>query len=250
MKRRVWRTYTAMVWLALAGCQSRKTQSPEGSSAAGEHLPAVPSGSVALPDAVNAADAPKAPSVAEPSTDNLVTYRDAVHGVSFAYPSVWRPAAAGSTYLASPEFAEMAPKPFITEAFSPKDNLYADTVLSGLSFSYTVKPRSTAAACAALSGKALLDPMETRQATYGGRLYTEGKGGDAGMCHQLEATVDTTLQGTSCYLFERDTMTRCPYTETQSRPRPLTKSEETALQRHLDAVMQSVRIAATAAKTP
>ena len=221
----------------LAGCHSSAPAPRPGSD-----LPVTSSRSVALPGAVDAADAPKAPAVAEPRTDDLVEYRDPSHGVSFQYPSVWRPMQPGTGYLPQPAFTEVARKPLITQAFSPAGNVYADTVLSSLSFSYTAQPGSDAAACAALPGKAFQSAAGSRKLTYNGRSYTEEDGGDAGMCHQLSSTLDSTLQGSTCLLFERDLATVCPFSKSATEPRPLTANEQAALQRHLDAVMASVRI--------
>lgn len=221
-----------------AGCRSSST-----TPTVGDRLPVASSRSVALPGAVDAADAPKAPAVAEPRTDDLVQYRDPTHGVRFQYPSVWRPAQPGNSDLGQPYFAQAAPRPLITQVFSTKGTPYADTVLDSLSFSYTVQARTTAAACAAIPGKALQAPLGRSPVTYNGRRYSESSGGDAGMCHHFAATVDTTFQGSTCYIFERDTMALCPSIKTQTEPRPLTAPEQQALQRHLDAVMGSVQIA-------
>lgn len=228
------------VAIAMAGCRSSRTAPQPG-----KDLPVTSSRSVALPGAVDAADAPKAPAVTEPRTDDLVEYHGAAHGVSFQYPAIWRPADRSTDYFPQPEFVGVAPKPIITQAFSSAGNKYADTVLRSLSFSYTVQPGSSPAACAMLPGKALQDPAASRKATYNGRVYSEADGGDAGMCHHLRATVDSTFQGSTCYIFERDTATVCPFAETSTRPRPLMDAERTALQRHLDAVMASVRIDGT-----
>ena len=230
----------AAAQLAAAGCHST-----QNAPRLGDRLPVTSTSSVALPGAVDAADAPRSPDVAEPRTDNLVEYRDPAHGVSFQYPSVWRPAS-GTGYLGSPDFASVAPTPLVMQQFTSKGTYYAGTVLQALSFSYTVKQHSTQAECASLPGKALGNSADKPiSATYNGFRYTEDKGGDAGMCHHLSATVDTVLNGTTCYLFERDTMTGCPYTESRTRPRPLTASEQTALQRHLNAIMDSVQIGKT-----
>ncbi len=223
--------------LAPAGCHSKQS-----APRVGDRLPVTSTSSVALPGAVDAADAPRSPDVAEPRADNLVEYRDPAHAVSFQYPSVWRPAS-GTGYLGNPEFVSVAPRPLVMQQFASKGTYYADTVLQALSFSYTVKQPSNPAECASLPGKAMQNSAEKPLfATYNGLRYTEDKGGDAGMCHYLSATVDTVFKAETCYLFERDTMTGCPYTESQTRPRPLTLSEGKALQHHLDAIMNSVQI--------
>lgn len=221
------------VWGIVTGCRS--------DAPAGHSLPTTSPQSVALPGAVNSADAPNAPAVAESSTATLVAYRDRAHGLSFEYPSVWRPEQAGGN-LPQPEFASVAPKPLITQAFDPARTFYADTVLSSLSFSYTVQSHSDRAACAAIPGRAVQAAGPAQTSTYGGVSFTEAAGSDAGMCHHLSTTVDTALRGSDCFIFERDTATTCPFVKTSKLPRPLTPQEQTALARHLDDVMQSVRI--------
>lgn len=230
-------TLCAAVLIALAGCHA-STSAPT----VGDRLPVTSSKSVALPGAVDTADAPRAPAVAEPRADNLVQYRDAVHGVSFAYPSAWRPAQPGNTDLQQPDFAGVAPKPLITQVFSSKGNPYESTVLDSLGFSYTVQPHTSAANCAAIPGKALGNTGGGHSAVYNGRQYSESSGGDSSTCHHLTAIVDTTLASSGCYIFERDVMTTCPYVKTTTEPRPLTAAEGSALQRHLDAVMGTVTI--------
>ena len=237
MQERTTHMLCLAILAGLAGCHASKS-----APSVGDRLPVVSSKSVALPGAVDAADAPGSPAVAEPRADNLVEYRDTAHGVSFGYPSVWRPAQLGNTDLGQPEFAQVAPKPLITQVFSSKGTPYENTVLDSLGFSYTVQPHTTAAACAAIPGKALQNSGTGSSAVYNGRRYTENSGGDASTCHRLAATVDTTLVGSTCHIFERDTATTCPFVKTNTEPRPLTAAEQAALGRHLDAVMQSVQI--------
>lgn len=244
MQERVFSVMIAAIILGVSGCHSSHT-----APTVGDRLPITSSSSVALPGAVDTADAPRAPAVAESRTDrgadNLVEYRDDAHGVSFQYPSVWRPSQTGTGDLGQPDFAQVAPKAIITQVFNSKGNYYEDTVLDSLSFSYTVQRHTSAAACAAIPGKALQNAASSSPVTYNGRQFSESHGGDAGMCHHLAATVDTTLQGIVCYIFERDTMTTCPYVKTKTTPRPLTSDEQTSLARHLDAIMKSVQISDT-----
>lgn len=219
----------------LTGCR----QSGHGNTAGGD-LPVTSTQSAALPGATNAADAPHAPQVAESQTAQLTTYRDPTSGVSFQYPTVWRPAIAGQSPI-EPEFEQVAGKARITQEFLPDGNYYAPTVLRALMFSYTVKSGSSATACANVAERATPDAA-VKQVTYGGVPFTEASGGDAGMCTHVQTQVDTALQGHECFVFERDFVTGCPFVKSKTDPRPLTDKETAALQRHLDAIMQSVQI--------
>ncbi len=233
------RAVPLLLLAAFAGCGRSGThgQPPP----VGRDLPTVSSKSAALPGATDAADAPNAPSVAESQSATLTTYRDPINGVNFQYPTVWRPVQART--LPAPEFAARAGPARITQAFSPVGTMYARTNLQALTFSYTVRDGSNAAGCAALPAEASPNATGSRQVTYNGVPYREARGGDAGMCTRVQATVDTTLRGKQCLVFERDFITNCPYVQNKTAPHPLTNQETAALQRQLDAVMASVQIA-------
>lgn len=234
---RGWNVVAGLVVLAVTGCSRSKARDAK---AVGADLPVTSTSSVALPDATDAADAPHAPQVAESQRADLTTYRDPTTGVSFQYPTVWRPAVAGQSPV-NPDFEQVAGKARITQEFLPNGNPYALTVLRGLMFSYTVKAGSNGESCAQLAKRATPDAT-VKQASYGGVPFSEASGGDAAMCTHVQAQVDTTLKGSRCFVFERDFVTSCPYVKTKTDPRPLTGKEAAALQQSLDAVMQSVRI--------
>ena len=225
-----------MVFLAAVGC-SRSKQPRQ----VGGNLPVVASGSVALPDATDAADAPHSPSVAESRDASLTAYRDSATGVSFRYPAAWRPAI--GTTLPAPAFRDVAGPARITQQFTPERTALAQTVLRGLSFSYTVKNGSDQASCAAIPTRASAGGTSAREVNYGGVSFSEVSGGDAAMCTHVETVVDATLRGDQCLVFERDMVTTCPYVKSATLPRPLTTEETRALQGELEAVMRSVEIA-------
>lgn len=222
----------------LAGC--RRSGQPK---AAGSDLPITSSQSAALPGATDAADAPNAPEIAESRSADIATYRDPASGITFQYPSFWRPAVAGQSPI-TPVFEQSVGKSHITQEFIPEGTIYAPTVLRALMFSYTVKSGSDAAQCAAIVNRVIQGAARVTTATYGGATYTEASGEDAGMCTQVQTRVDSTLSGSRCAVFERDFVTSCPFVKSKTEPRPLTEKETTTLERQLDAVMQSVRITA------
>ena len=226
-----------MLWLvAMVGC--RRGAEPRK---VGGDLPVTSSTSVALPGATDAADAPRAPSVLESQRADLTLYRDPATGVSFRYPTVWRPAQGG--VVPAPAFSAVAGSPRITQEFSPQGNVYAPTVLRGLTFSYTVQTNSDRDACAAVPRRAVQSSADRGDVIYGGNNFAEASGSDAGACTRVESRVDSTLRDRECLVFERDFITSCPYVTSQTLPRPLTQAETAALHRHLDDIMQSVQIA-------
>ncbi len=224
--------------VGLAGCKGTSSKKPK---VVGGDLPVASSSSVALPGATDAADAPHAPSVAESGDANLTTYRDPGTGVSFRYPTIWRPAV--GQVLPAPAFAAVAGAPRMTQQFTPEGTPYADTVLRAMTFSYTAKAGLDQAGCADLPVKIVAGATQPGKVFYGATAYTEASGGDAAMCTQVKTRVDTTLRGGQCLVFERDIVTSCPFVKSTTLPRPLTAGENAALQQHLDAVMQSVQIA-------
>lgn len=200
----------------------------------------VPAGSRALPGSVNSADAPQAPRV-QTNRNALTTFRDAQHGLSFQYPSSWRPLVPNGA-MAEPDFtAELGPA-LGSEAMLAGDTPLADTNMIGISFSWTVKTKSDPASCARLAADAL--PMGTEQPgeSFHGVTFQRGSGSDSGMCHHVTPELDTTFRGGKCYIFERDLETTCPDIKTPSKDTPLRPAQRAALQRSLDAVMGSVTL--------
>ncbi|MEO6924746.1 MAG: hypothetical protein ABI142_13040 [Bryocella sp.] len=202
----------------LVGCQS-KTDDP-----------------AVVPTRVMAAVKPVSAGVAADA--NLTTYRDPKTGVSFAYPKVWVVSADSPSYMGGalpPSYGE----PRASFAFSPKGNLYEKTVLLGLVFSYAVKQAANEAACT--EGFATMGNVDAgKRVTVNGIGFTEYVGGDAGMCHEQAHQIDVAYRDGQCVAFERDVNTEC-YGAGDGKRR-LTEQEKKALQRHLDAVMQSVRV--------
>ncbi len=174
------------------------------------------------------------------------TYQDPKYGVQFRYPTVWTPVAATEIgYLGSAITGiDKASKVDFRAAvrFSPDNNLYSKTDLSYLAFVYAVAPAPTAQVCDKLATSSI-DPGDHRQTiTVAGVNFTQVEGGDAAMMHRLSSEVDWTWRNGHCFLFEQDFAGIAPKVKEGSRP--LTSAEEKSLQRHLSAILASVRFTA------
>ncbi len=222
---------TALFGSALTGCHSN-------GNTAGSKLPVVPADSRALPGSVNSADAPEAPRV-QTGPDAVTSFRDPETGVSFRYPSSWRPLEAGGP-VDAPSFTAAVGPPRGTQAFLAAGTPLARTDLLGISFAWTVKPKMDAAACARMATDALPMGTELSPETIHGVQFHRGTGGDNGMCHHASATLDTAWREGSCYFFERDLETTCPNINTPGADAALTGTERAKLQGLLDGVMDSV----------
>ena len=218
---------------ALCGCRS-------GNSDVGSKLPVVPADSRALPGSVNSADAPVAPRV-QTNRAALTTFRDAQHGLSFQYPSAWRPLVPNGS-MAAAQFTSTLGPALDSQAMLAEDTNLANTDLIGISFSWTVKEDGNAAACARLAADAL--PMGTEQPAelIRGVLFQHASGGDNGMCHHVSSELDTAFHAGRCYVFERDLETTCPDIKFPAKDTPLTPAQRAGLERTLDALMHSVTL--------
>lgn len=165
-------------------------------------------------------------------------YTDTARGVRFSYPVVWTLTTSPSGYLPA---AIQGDRVHIVQSvvFSPEGNLYEQTNLSGLAFTYALASVPDAAACSAfVTGNTEASGPATHTA-IAGVPFTEIGGSDAGMSHQLVFTIDSTWRNGQCYLFERDEATIAP--GVQEGKHPLTPQQDRALQRHLREVFESVR---------
>ena len=224
-----------MLWTAviLSGCRAAHDD-------VGSKLPVVPADSRALPGSVNSADAPEAPRV-QTNRDALTSFRDPQHGLSFRYPSEWRPLATGGP-MAPPGFAEKLGPELGSQAMLAEGTALANTNLIGISFSWTVKAKLNAAGCSRLAAAAL--PMGTEQPpeSIHDVTFQRESGGDSGMCHHMQSTLDSTLHAGRCYVFERDLETTCPDIKSPAGDVALSNSQRLQLERTLDGIMSTVTL--------
>ena len=131
-------------------------------------------------------------------------------------------------------------KPRAQFLFSPSNNLYVNTVLNSLAFSFFVVPAENAASCVERARAATGGDVESAAVTVHGTNFTEISGASAGMCHEQTSQIDVTFRAGQCLAFERDFNTHC--FGVRDGDRQLTGQEKRALQRHLDQVMSSVNL--------
>jgi hypothetical protein len=189
-------------------------------------------------DQPSTAPAPAAAISAEPAS-NLAHFRDPGTKVSLDYPNIWSTSSRSPAYLGG-QIPPSYGQPVFVASFSPVGNLYQKTVLTSLVFIFSTKTVPSAASCAA--GLQASAPASPTPAAYNGVSYQEYSTGDAGMCHEQQATVDIAYRKDlrRCFAFERDFNTEC--FGAGDNKRRLTPQETQALQHHLDAIMQSVQV--------
>lgn len=206
---------------------------------AGNDLPVTGADSRALPGSVNAADAPESPRTVTNSQE-VTTFQDPETGISFRYPTDWRPLSPAGP-LPEPAFAATAGAAQGSEAFAAAGTPYAKTNLAGLSFGWTVKPGLSDSQCTALATRALQQSKPGHE-SINGVSYTRVEGGDAGMCHQRSAVIDAATHNGKCFLFERDMDTICPDIKGPGQDVALSAAQQATLRSGLDAVMASVQL--------
>lgn len=224
-----------LIPLILLGSGCRSTPGKVGGD-----LPVVPANSRALPGSVNSADAPESPRVQTIQRD-VTSFHDPETGISFDYPSEWRPLVLGGPMYA-PSFTQKLGPAIGSQALLPAGTAFAKSNLVGISFAWTVKPKMSAAACDRAAIAALPGGKPASPETIGGLRFTRAGGGDGSMCHQRMSVVDTASHAGKCYVFERDIETMCPGVTTPGDDVALSPAQGKELQSQLDLVMASVRL--------
>jgi hypothetical protein len=219
------------------GCHTNSSNQLAASSA--------PAQSAALPASSTAADAPSAPTVSM-SKASITTYSDPATGVSFQYPSGWRPLTPADGIF-NPEFTQNYGPAKLVETFHPKGTPYASSNLVGMTFSYTAKTGTNAADCKKVPAAINQGQTPSKTETIHGVAYTRADGGDGATCHEMSFTVDAAEVGGKCYIFERDLETECAGVHGPGTDVALTAAQQAALQKQLDEAMASVQI--TVSKT-
>jgi len=176
------------------------------------------------------------------ANNQIKTYRDAQHGVSFQYPMPW---------VSDPEMGFYLPaqillpdrKPLAAVGFGgsqkSKYHPYPKTNLSGVQFVYVVLPEATAEQCQHETKGEEESDKETQE-TIHGVSYRHLSSGGAGLCHQAEDQIYAAYRGGRCYLFDAAIDTVCP--DPDDGRREITPAEINTLRNQLKQIMQSVRI--------
>jgi len=168
----------------------------------------------------------------------LTTYTDSKNGVSFQYPSVWKPVASPADYgqsLVRENSNNISPV-FAVE-FSQEGNLYDKTNLEGLAYVYFATPSPNITACATLGDVNQGQPPRPTNTTINGLRFQHSTGGDGGMSQWMASDAYSIYRNGTCFIFEEIFKT---VNAQVAGKRDLTKAQTTALQRHLDAITQSI----------
>ena len=168
----------------------------------------------------------------------LTTYSDPKTGVTFQYPSVWKPVADPANYGQSlvRENSNNITPVFAVE-FSQEGNLYEKTNLEGLGYVYFAAPSPNIAACATLGDVNQGQPPKPTYTTIHGLRFQHSTGGDGGMSQWMTSDAYSVYRNGTCYIFEEIFKT---VNAQVAEKHELTKAQATALQRHLDAITQSI----------
>jgi hypothetical protein len=182
----------------------------------------------------------RAQTLTTPTAVPMAAYTDPSGEVSFKYPIVWKADTSAKFYI-SPHILQGGASPQAQVIFWPAGNYYAKTTLTALVFAYLKVPEPSLEACTALAVGSI--PAKPDALLINGIAFQHFDTGDAGMCHGSDQHVYWTYRksgsGGTCYLFEGDMNTSC--SGAYEGQRDLTDSEKRALNRHLNAIPQSIR---------
>jgi hypothetical protein len=173
------------------------------------------------------------------------TYNDLQHGVSFRYPSIWKPSVQFS-YIPPALTQSAVAKPIAGFSYSeggfPRTQLvgpYAGTNLEGIGLVYSAIPAASLTDCKAKAVSVSNTPGDT-PVSLGGRFFSVYKTEGAGMSQSTSGKLYATYAGSTCYLFETDVAMVAP--GVADNIETLTPTQLQFIDTHLLAIMESVRI--------
>jgi hypothetical protein len=173
------------------------------------------------------------------------TYKDAEHGVTFRYPSVWE----ADTQLAYNPPALSIPadvKPVAGFAYELDGSLirkivapYSRTSLEGFGIVYSVFAAGSAVRCRAYAAT-LAETPQMHTVLLANRTFWRYETSTYGMMQSTSGWLYATYTNRLCYLFETDVAVGS--IEGIENARELTSDESRSIDLHLFSVMKSVRI--------
>jgi len=175
------------------------------------------------------------------------TYRDAEHGVSFRYPSVWEAGTAfGYHTPALSDYDETEPIAGFgyEEGGFPRGDIvgpYTRTNLEGFGLVYSALPGANLAACESRAA-AVARTQEHTHTVLAGRSFTVYQTGEGGMSQWIYGELYVTYAPGTCYWFE--TGIAGVVTDVADGIKGLTRVQTRSIEAHLLEIMRSVRIAA------
>ena len=171
-------------------------------------------------------------------------YTDPQHGVSFRYPSAWKPATQFGYHLPALTLEDKPIAGFgYQEGGFPRQRVvgpYSATNLEGFGIVYAAAPAASAGACQAKAA-ALAETQEHRTLTFNGRPFTAYETAEGGMSQAISGNLYAAYVQPVCYLFETDVAIALPGA-LDGIP-ALTPAQSRSITAHLLDIMKSVRIA-------
>jgi hypothetical protein len=173
------------------------------------------------------------------------TYRDAEHGVTFRYPSVWQ-AETQFAYIPPALSSTSSTKPIAGFAYEeggfPRDQVtgpYSATTLEGFGIVYSVIATGSSAECRA-SAASLSEPPQPHTTVLAGRSFWVFRTFDGAMMQSTSGRLYATFANHLCYLFETDVAASSA--GVLEDVRELTSAQSHSIDLHLLNIMKSVRI--------
>jgi hypothetical protein len=174
------------------------------------------------------------------------TYVDRPSGVTFRYPSAWKP---GTQFGYHPPSlvhldGDRAIAGFIYEVGGfPRDRVvgpYSGTNLEGFGLVFATVPAASAAACDSKAAS-VAESAKHSQVRLGNRPFSAFGTGEAGMSQSISGTLYATWLGHTCYLFETGIAMASP--DVMEDVQALTPEQSRFIEKGLLGIMKSVRIA-------
>jgi hypothetical protein len=173
------------------------------------------------------------------------TYKDAEHGVTFRYPSVWE----ADTQLAYNPPALSIPadiKPVVGFAYELDGSLlgnivapYSRTNLEGFGIVYSVFAAGSSARCRAYAAT-LAETPQMHTVLLANRTFWRYETSTNGMMQSTSGWLYATYTNRLCYLFETDVAVGSK--EGRENVRELTSDQSRSIDLHLLSIMKSLRI--------
>jgi hypothetical protein len=172
------------------------------------------------------------------------TYIDRQHGVSFRYPSVWKPETQfGYHPPALAQSDEVKPTAGFgySEGGFPRDHIvgpYSATNLGGFGIVYSAIPVANASACET-TASSVSRASKPLSVVFGGRSFSERDTVDVGMSQSSSGKLYASYIRPTCYLFETSVALSSQVDGFQT----LTPDQLRSIDNHLLSIMKSVQIA-------
>lgn len=172
------------------------------------------------------------------------TYRDRGDGVTFRYPSVWKPT---SQFAYHPPALTLSNQDGSILGFGyseggfPRTSIvgpYSETNLEGFGVVYSAVPARNVADCESVTASLARTPRHS-SIVLGGRFFSVYDTGEAGMSQFIQGKLYVTYAGKTCYRFETDVAAA---DADAAGVKALTPAEYRAINEHLLEIMKSVRI--------